>query len=165
MRTRQSENGGLRGLYSQMSPDQEQSDGSRSFPWEADIVQLLNPETIARPASNYSQGVVVDAHARRLIISGQIGVNPDGSLDGGLEAQMRRCWRNLFAILHAAGMVKQDLVKVTVYVTQPGVTATYREIRDEMLEGHAPAATYVVIRELATPELLVEIEGEAVSSA
>lgn len=32
-----------------------------------------------------------------------------------------------------------------------------------MLEGHAPAATYVVVSELATPELLVEIEGEAVA--
>jgi len=32
-----------------------------------------------------------------------------------------------------------------------------------MLEGHAPAATYVVISELATPDFLVEIEAEAIA--
>jgi len=43
-------------------------------------MKLLNPKNITRPASNYSQGVVVPANARRLIISGQIGIDPDGSI-------------------------------------------------------------------------------------
>lgn len=126
-------------------------------------MKLLNPDNITSPASNYSQGVVVPANARRLIISGQIGIDPDGSIVEGIDAQMRRCWNNIFAILAEAGMTKKDLARIIVYVTQPGVTATYRRIRDEMLEGHAPAATYLVIKELAHPDLLVEIEGEAVS--
>jgi enamine deaminase RidA (YjgF/YER057c/UK114 family) len=33
-----------------------------------------------------------------------------------------------------------------------------------MLEGHAPAATYLVVAGLASPEMLVEIEAEAVAS-
>lgn len=126
-------------------------------------MKTLNPKTITPPASRYSQGVLVPAGAQRLIISGQIGVNPDGSLARGLDAQMDRCWLNLFAILEAGGMSKTNLVKITVYVTQSGVTARYREMRDRMLDGHTPAATYVVVSELATPELLVEIEGEAVA--
>ena len=75
---------------------------------------------------------------------------------------MERCRLNVFAILEEVGLAKSDLVKVTVFVTRSGVTGIYREIRDRMLEGHAPAATYVVISELATPELLVEIEAEAI---
>jgi len=58
---------------------------------------------------------------------------------------------------------QRDLVKYTVFVTRPDVTAIYREMRDRMLEGHAPPATYVVVAGLASPELLVEIEGEAVA--
>ena len=127
-------------------------------------MKLLNPQNIANPASNYSHGVVIPAAANRLLIAGQIGVNPDGKVAEGLDAQMRRCWTNIFAILAEAGMTKKDLVKITVYVTQSGVTTQYRKLRDEMLEGHAPAATYLVIKELASPELLVEIEAEAVSS-
>lgn len=126
-------------------------------------MKKINPETITKPASNYSQAVIVPANARRLIISGQIGIDPDGILAEGMEAQMERCWLNIFAILEDAGMAKTDLAKITVYVTQSGVTNLYREVRDRMLEGHAPAATYVVISELATPDFLVEIEAEAIA--
>lgn len=125
-------------------------------------MKFFNPQNIAQPASNYSHGVTVPAGGRRLIIAGQIGINPDGTVAQGMAAQMRRCWQNVFTILAEAGMDKKDLVKITAYVTQSGVTSEYRRIRDEMLEGHAPAATYLVIKELASPELLVEIEGEAV---
>ena len=47
---------------------------------EKTVMKLLNPKNITRPASNYSQGVVIPANARRLIISGQIGIGRDGSL-------------------------------------------------------------------------------------
>ncbi len=127
-------------------------------------MRFFNPASITAPASNYSQAAAVPANAERLIIAGQIGANPDGSLAVGLEAQMERAWLNIFAILEEAGMTRRNLVKVTVFVPDPGVTATYREIRDRMLEGHAPAATYLVVAGLASPEMLVEIEGEAVSA-
>ena len=126
-------------------------------------MEFLNPETIAPPASDYSHGVVVPAAARRLVVAGQIGLNPDGSLAAGFEAQMERCWLNLFAVLEAAGMTKRDLVKYTVFSTRPDVTALYRALRNRLLEGHAPPATYVVVAGLASPDLLVEIEGEAVA--
>jgi enamine deaminase RidA (YjgF/YER057c/UK114 family) len=125
-------------------------------------MKLLNPATIAPPASRYSHGVVIPASAQRLLISGQVGVNPDGTLADGLEAQMERCWLNLFAVLEEARMTKKNLVRITVYVTRSDATALYRQIRDRVLEGHAPAATYIVVAELASPDLLVEIEGEAV---
>ena len=131
--------------------------------------KFIVPAGIAAPASNYSHGAVVSDADRRLVIAGQVGLNPDGSLAGGnsgdMAAQMERCWQNLFAILESEGMTKRDLIKVTVYVTRSDATALYREIRDRVLEGHAPAATYVVVAGLASPDFLVEIEGEAVAAA
>ena len=59
-------------------------------------MRFFNPKSITKPASNYSQGVTIPADARRLIIAGQIGVHPDGTVAQGLEAQMRRCWQNIF---------------------------------------------------------------------
>lgn len=123
---------------------------------------LINPDTIAAPASAYSQGVLLPSPGPRLVIAGQIGVRPDGTIEEGFAAQSRRAWSNLFAVLEAAGMDKRDLVKVTVFVTLPDVVEEYRAIRAEMLEGHRPAMTYLVVAGLAAPELLVEIEGEAV---
>lgn len=125
-------------------------------------MQKINPDTITTPASNYSQGVVVPRQAERLIVSGQIGVNPDGQLADGMAAQMERCWLNIFGVLEAANMSKHNLVKITVFVTDSTATSLYREIRDRMLEGHAPAATYVVVSGLASPDFLVEIEAEAI---
>ncbi len=132
------------------------------------VTKFITPEGIAAPASNYSHGALVTGSPRRLLVSGQIGLNPDGSLAGGkpgdMAAQMERCWQNLFAILESENMTKKDLIKVTVYVTQSDATALYRDIRDRMLDGHAPAATYVVVAGLASPDFLVEIEGEAVAA-
>jgi enamine deaminase RidA (YjgF/YER057c/UK114 family) len=104
------------------------------------MMKLFNPDATARPASNYSHGALIPAGAERLMIAGQVGIAPE------------------------AGMKKTDLVKVVVYVTQPDVTAAYRAIRDEVMEGHAPPMTYLVIAGLAAPGMLVEIEGEAVRS-
>ncbi len=126
-------------------------------------MKLFNPGTTARPASKYSHGVLVPAGGRRLVIAGQVGVSPDGKLEEGFEAQSRRAWSNLFAVVEAAGMRKTDLCKVTVYVTRPDATAAYRAIRDEVMDGHMPPMTYIVVAGLAAPGMLVEIEGEAVA--
>ncbi len=124
-------------------------------------MQFLKPRSIAAPASRFSHGIVVPAGGRRLLISGQTGINPDGSIAEGLEAQLERCWLNIFAILEEAGMSKRDLVKIVVYSTLEDATATNRQMRDRMLGGHEPASTYVVVRQLANPKLLIEIEAEA----
>jgi enamine deaminase RidA (YjgF/YER057c/UK114 family) len=123
------------------------------------MMKLFNPDATARPASNYSHGALIPAGAERLMIAGQVGIAPDGRLEQGFEAQSRRAWSNLFAVLESAGMKKTDLVKVVVYVTQPDVTAAYRAIRDEVMEGHAPPMTYLVIAGLAAPGMLVEMAG------
>ena len=124
--------------------------------------RFLNPPAVIAPASRYSQAVEHRLGGRRLVISGQLGLTPDGTLAEGLEAQMAVAWDNLIAILHDAGMAVNDLVKVTVYVTVPGSVGPFRTIRDAKLAGHAPACTYLEIAGLARPEFLVEIEGEAV---
>jgi enamine deaminase RidA (YjgF/YER057c/UK114 family) len=122
---------------------------------------FFNPDTIVAPASRYSQGALCDARARRLIISGQIGVRPDGSVAEGLEAQMEVAWDNLEAVLAGAGMTVHDLVKITGFCVPPGSVATFRTVRDRRLKGHAPACTYIEAVGLASPIFLFEIEGEA----
>ena len=79
--------------------------------------ELLDPDTMARSASNCSQGVVVPAGARTLFVSGQLGLEPDGTLCDGFEAQMRRAMRNVLAVLADAGTAVPDLVKLAVYTT------------------------------------------------
>ena len=125
-------------------------------------MKILNPETVVKPASSYAQGVVHAAAAERIVVSGQLGLLPDGSLAGDLEAQMRQAWANVFAVMRAGGFAPTDLIRATIYVTEPGQVALYRKVRDEMLDGHLCANTYLEISALAAPEFQVEIEAEAV---
>ena len=83
-------------------------------------------------------------------------------MEKSVRDQFERAWSNLFAVLHEAGFKKKHLVKVTIYVTEPGQIATFREIRDRVMDGHLCAATYLQVSGLASPEMKVEIEGEAV---
>ena len=121
----------------------------------------LNPDSVAKPASAYAQAVLVEG-GKRLVISGQIGVRPDGTMADGYEAQARQAWANILAILADAGFSVSDLVKITAYDVAPGHVAVYRAIRDEMLSGHLGASPYVQVAGLAAPGLLTEIEAEAV---
>jgi 2-iminobutanoate/2-iminopropanoate deaminase len=124
--------------------------------------RFLNPPAVAPPSSQYTHGVEHGRQARRLVISGQVGLKPDGTLAEGLEAQLAQCWDNLIAVLHAAGMDVADLVKVTVFVTVPDAIAVSRRVRGQKLQGHAPASTFLQVAGLARPDFLAEIEGEAV---
>ena len=127
--------------------------------------KTFNPPGVAPPASRYSHGAEVGSGARWLYISGQVGTAPDGTIRQGLKAQMEQVYANIGAVLEAAGMTKANLVKMTVFVTQPGPEAlsVYRTMRDQWLEGHAPTATYLVVAGLAHPDFLVEIEAVAAS--
>lgn len=120
-----------------------------------------NPDAVHEPASRYSHAMEVTGRQRWLHISGQIGIRPDGSVCEGAEAQLEQAWHNIFAILADAGMAKDDLVKVTVFLTDRNDIQAYREVRDRMLGGPVPASTLLVVAGLASPNLLIEIEAVA----
>jgi 2-iminobutanoate/2-iminopropanoate deaminase len=126
-------------------------------------MKTINPDTITKPASAYAQAVLLPpTSGHRLIISGQVGVAPDGRIEVGVKAQLERTWSNLLAVLAASNFEIKHLVKVTTFVTEPGQTALARQIRDSVLQGHLCAATYLQVAGLASPDFLVEIEAEAV---
>ncbi|CAN7314737.1 RidA family protein [Pseudorhodoferax sp. LjRoot39] len=54
-----------------------------------------------------------------LFVSGQVGSREDGSPEPGLEAQVRRAFENLNAVLAAAGCSFADVVDVTVFIVDP----------------------------------------------
>ncbi|OZI28898.1 hypothetical protein CEG14_23525 [Bordetella genomosp. 1] len=54
-----------------------------------------------------------------LFVSGQVGSREDGSPEPGLEAQVRRAFENLNAVLAAAGATFDDVVDVTVFMVDP----------------------------------------------
>jgi len=54
-----------------------------------------------------------------LFVSGQVGSRADGSPEPELDAQVRRAFHNLDAVLGAAGCSFADVVDVTVFIVDP----------------------------------------------
>lgn len=99
-----------------------------------------------------------------LEISGQVAQAADGSLVGGGDAgeQARQCLRNVDALLRAVGASREDVVKVSVFLTDMEDRAAVAAAREEYFGEHRPAATLVEISALVSPALKVEIEATAV---
>ena len=116
------------------------------------------PPTIAPPAALYVHGMEAPANARWLLISGQVGVHPDGRTGRDAREQAEIVWANIVAILASAGMGVRDIVKLTSYVVGREHLAPLREVRERILAGHKPASTLLIVAGLAQPQWLVEVE-------
>lgn len=126
-------------------------------------ITLSNPEGAPKPAPSYSQCVLVTGEARRLIISGQIGVKPDGTILDDAEAQIEQTFANIGAILKAHGMAPANIVKMTVFLTDAALIGALRTKRGAFMGGHPPASTLLIVAGLADPRFKVEVEAEAVA--
>jgi enamine deaminase RidA (YjgF/YER057c/UK114 family) len=124
--------------------------------------QIINPAGMA-PPTGYSYAV--KKSGTPLYISGQVAFDGDGKLvgEGDAAAQTEQVFRNLRSVVEAAGGTLDDIVKITVFVTDPAYRPAIGAARQKhFTDGHYPASTYLVVSALALPSLLVEIEAIAV---
>jgi 2-iminobutanoate/2-iminopropanoate deaminase len=124
-------------------------------------VNRSNPPAVREPAG-YTHAIEITGDARRLIISGQVGVALDGSVPSSGEGQIAQAFANLRAVLTANGMTIQNIVKTTVFLTDRELLAAFRSARAAVFTEHAPASTLLFVAGLADPRFVVEIEAEAV---
>lgn len=109
----------------------------------------------------YSQGIEATG-TRTLYISGQVGVAPDGSVPPSVGEQAKLAIGNLNAVLAAAGMSADNVVKSTIYLTDPTRFEEFTQAGAGLLASPPPATTLLFVKALANPALLVEIEAIAV---
>ena len=89
----------------------------------------------------YSQAVSKNG---LLFVSGQLGLDPaSGALAEGVEAQTRRALQNLVAILAAAGLGPQNVLKATVYVANMDDFALVNKLYAETFAPPFPASEVV----------------------
>jgi enamine deaminase RidA (YjgF/YER057c/UK114 family) len=108
----------------------------------------------------YSQAVEVRRAVRTLYVSGQIPVSRNGEAPESFREQARLAWRNIEAQLHAADMTLDNLVKVTIYLSDRRFGVENREVRQEVLKERKPALT-VIITGIFDTTWLLEIEAVA----
>jgi enamine deaminase RidA (YjgF/YER057c/UK114 family) len=124
--------------------------------------QSTNPPEL-HPAPGFSH--VTEARGGRLVyLAGQVALDSEFGIVGGddLFEQTKAAMRNLEVALRAAGAGWDDIVRRTIYTTQPTeYEAITRAIEEVQGSNDHPAQTIVGVTGLAVPGLLIEIECTA----
>ena len=117
-------------------------------------------EALSEPISHYKDAVRA---GYLLFISGLVGVDGRWTLVGGQDvaAQARQVFENMRAVLEEAGGRFEDVVKVTVYLTDVDDRPKINPVRQEVFGAARPASTLVEVSRLAVPGAKVEIEAVA----
>ena len=113
--------------------------------------------SLAEPMSHFTDAVRAGGF---LHVSGVIAVDGEGNLVGGddVAAQTRQVLENMRAILEAGGCGLQDVVKVTIFLTDVDDRPLINPLRQEAFGSARPASTLVEVSRLVLPEAKVEIE-------
>ncbi|WP_353645630.1 RidA family protein [Mesorhizobium sp. WSM2239] len=120
----------------------------------------INAPDAPQPLGGYVQAMEVTGATRILYISGQIPETIDGKVPERFEDQARLVWRNVIAQLHAADMTLDNLVKVTIFLSDRQYTADYRKVQQEVLQGRLIGLT-TIITGIFDEKWLLEIEAIA----
>ncbi len=129
---------------------------------------IINPSTLARP-SGFNHGIMVTG-GRLLFLAGQTASDKEGRIvaPGDIVEQYTQVLRNLKAVVEAGGGTMQDIVKITIFVSDRD---NYRAHLPALGKAHHtffgsyyPATALLEISRFFQDEALIEIEGLAVLS-
>jgi 2-iminobutanoate/2-iminopropanoate deaminase len=120
----------------------------------------IRVDGLAEPISHFTDAVQAGG---LLFVSGVVAVDGEGRLVGGEDvvAQTRQVFENMRTVLAAAGCGFEDVVKVTVFLTDVDDRPLINPVRQEVFGASRPASTLVEVSRLAVEGAKVEVDAVA----
>ena len=135
-----------------VAPERDRAEGGR--------MQTITHDTVAgtyAPTADYAHAIELRGAQRLLFSAGTMGLDPAGAAGASLDEQLALVWANLRAILAAADMTVDDVVRVTSYLRDGAYAEANARARVAALGGRRIPTTAIVVGTLAG-DWLVELE-------
>ena len=123
--------------------------------------QQVSTGTVWEPIVGYSRAVRVGPF---VYVTGTTAFDETGQIvgEGDPYRQMAQAIRNVEAALHKLGGRLEDVVRTRMFVTNIDDWEQIGRAHSEFFHAIRPATTMVEVKRLIAPEILVEIEADAV---